>query len=89
VIAFIAAWSSAAFRWASGHAPWPRQVAAFAAVVAGLPAGDDRALARRPEHPRQVSLLVLPLAVALFHMTGPAANLGVVLFLADLAWSPA
>ncbi|WP_372786795.1 dicarboxylate/amino acid:cation symporter [Phenylobacterium sp.] len=67
-------------RWARAVAPV--QVAAFAtqSSLACLPAmiersRDDLGIADR------VTGLVLPLSVALFRMTGPAANLGVALFL--------
>jgi Na+/H+-dicarboxylate symporter len=60
----------------------PVQVAAFAtqSSLACLPAMIERS---RDDLgiPDRVTGLVLPLAVALFRMTGPAANLGVVLFL--------
>jgi proton glutamate symport protein len=60
----------------------PIQVAAFAtqSSLACLPAMIERS---RDDLgiPDRVSGLVLPLAVALFRLTGPAANLGVVLFL--------
>jgi Na+/H+-dicarboxylate symporter len=66
--------------WARAVAPV--QVAAFAtqSSLACLPAMIERS---RDDLgiPDRVSGLVLPLAVALFRLTGPAANLGVVLFL--------
>jgi proton glutamate symport protein len=67
-------------RWARAVAPV--QVAAFAtqSSLACLPmmierSRDDLGI------PDRITGLVLPLAVALFRMTGPAANLGVALFL--------
>ena len=67
-------------RWARAVAPV--QVAAFAtqSSLACLPAMIERS---RDDLgiPDRVTGLVLPLAVALFRMTGPLANLGVALFL--------
>jgi Na+/H+-dicarboxylate symporter len=83
LVAYVLAltWGRVPFgRWARAVAPV--QVAAFAtqSSLACLPAmiersRDDLGIADR------VTGLVLPLAVALFRMTGPAANLGVALFL--------
>jgi Na+/H+-dicarboxylate symporter len=67
-------------RWARAVAPV--QVAAFAtqSSLACLPAMIERS---RDDLgvPDRITGLVLPLAVALFRMTGPVANFGVVLFL--------
>ena len=69
--------------WARAVAPV--QVAAFAtqSSLACLPAMIERS---RDDLgiPDRVTGLVLPLAVALFRMTGPAANLGVALFVAQI-----
>jgi Na+/H+-dicarboxylate symporter len=66
-------------------AAWPAQAIAFStqSSLASLPAmveGSRRQL-RVPTH---VSDLVLPLAVSLFRITSPAANLGVALYLAHM-----
>jgi len=60
----------------------PVQVAAFAtqSSLACLPAMVER-LRDDLDVPDRITGLVLPLAVALFRMTGPVANYGVVLFL--------
>ena len=62
---------------------WTRAVAPVQSSLACLPAMIERS---RDDLgiPERVSGLVLPLAVALFRFTGPAANLGVALFVARI-----
>ena len=66
-------------------AAWPAQAIAFStqSSLASLPAmvEKSRTILRVPTH---VSDLVLPLAVSLFRITSPAANLGVALYLAHM-----
>lgn len=81
----IIAWFSRVSVKSFAQAAWPAQAIAFStqSSLASLPAmveGSRRQL-RVPTH---VSDLVLPLAVSLFRITSPAANLGVALYLAHM-----
>lgn len=81
----IIAWFSRVSVKNFAKAAWPAQAIAFStqSSLASLPAmveGSRRQL-RVPTH---VSDLVLPLAVSLFRITSPAANLGVALYLAHM-----
>ncbi|HET7716228.1 MAG TPA: cation:dicarboxylase symporter family transporter [Bauldia sp.] len=81
----IIAWFSRVSVKSFAKAAWPAQAIAFStqSSLASLPAmveGSRRQL-RVPTH---VSDLVLPLAVSLFRITSPAANLGVALYLAHM-----
>jgi len=81
----IIAWFSRVSVKSFAKASWPAQAIAFStqSSLASLPAmveGSRRQL-RVPTH---VSDLVLPLAVSLFRITSPAANLGVALYLAHM-----
>jgi Na+/H+-dicarboxylate symporter len=68
------------------RAAWPSQAVAFStqSSLASLPAMVEGAR-ERLRLPEPVSALVLPLAVSLFRITSPVANLGVALYLAELA----
>ena len=79
----IIAWFSRVPVRSFAKAAWPAQAIAFStqSSLASLPAmvEGSRKQLRVPTH---VSDLVLPLAVSLFRITSPAANLGVALYLA-------
>ena len=79
----IIAWFSRVPVRSFAKAAWPAQAIAFStqSSLASLPAmvEGSREQLRVPTH---VSDLVLPLAVSLFRITSPAANLGVALYLA-------
>jgi Na+/H+-dicarboxylate symporter len=81
----IIAWFSRVPVRSFAKAAWPAQAIAFStqSSLASLPAmvEGSREQLRVPTH---VSDLVLPLAVSLFRITSPAANLGVALYLADM-----
>lgn len=82
----VIAWFSRLPLKAFAKAAWPAQAIAFStqSSLASLPAMVEgaRAQLRVPQH---VSDLVLPLAVSLFRITSPAANLGVALYIAHLS----
>lgn len=67
------------------RAAWPAQAVAFStqSSLASLPAMVEGVRQHLPVPPR-VSNLVLPLAVSLFRITSPVANLGVALYIAHL-----
>ena len=67
------------------RAAWPAQAVAFStqSSLGSLPAMVEGVRQHLPVTPR-VSSLVLPLAVSLFRITSPAANLGVALYIAHL-----
>ena len=81
----IIAWFSRVPVRSFAKAAWPAQAIAFStqSSLASLPAmvEGSREQLRVPTH---VSDLVLPLAVSLFRITSPAANLGVALYLAHM-----
>ena len=81
----IIAWFSRVPIRSFAKAAWPGQAIAFStqSSLASLPAmvEQSREQLRVPTH---VSDLVLPLAVSLFRITSPAANLGVALYLAHM-----
>ncbi|MEO7240755.1 MAG: cation:dicarboxylase symporter family transporter [Sphingomicrobium sp.] len=80
------AWFGRASVSAFARAAWPAQAVAFStqSSLASLPAMVEGARDRL-NAPEAVSNIVLPLAVSLFRITSPAANLGVALYLAHLA----
>jgi Na+/H+-dicarboxylate symporter len=84
-IYFIIAWSRVPLR-AFAKAAWPAQAIAIStqSSLATLPAMVEgtREQLRVSTH---VSGLVLPLAVSLFRITSPAANLGVALYIAHIS----
>jgi Na+/H+-dicarboxylate symporter len=67
------------------RAAWPAQAVAFStqSSLASLPAMVEGVRQYLPV-PTRVSSLVLPLAVSLFRITSPVANLGVALYIAHL-----
>ena len=81
----VIAWFSRVPVRTFARAAWPAQAIAFStqSSLASLPAmvEGSREQLRVPTH---VSDLVLPLAVSLFRITSPAANLGVALYLAHM-----
>jgi Na+/H+-dicarboxylate symporter len=81
LIALLSKTSVAAF----ARAAWPSQAVAFStqSSLASLPAMVDGVRQHLSVTPG-VSNLVLPLAVSLFRITSPAANLGVALYIAHL-----
>ena len=82
----IIAWFSRLPLKSFAKAVWPAQAIAFStqSSLASLPAMVEgaRTELRVPHH---VSDLVLPLAVSLFRITSPAANLGVALYIAHIS----
>lgn len=81
----VIAWFSRVPLKTFAKAVWPAQAIAFStqSSLASLPAMVEGS--RRQLHvPTHVSDLVLPLAVSLFRITSPAANLGVALYLAHM-----
>jgi Na+/H+-dicarboxylate symporter len=81
----VIAWFSRVSVKSFAKAAWPAQAIALStqSSLASLPAmvEGSRSQLRVPTH---VSDLVLPLAVSLFRITSPAANLGVALYLAHM-----
>lgn len=80
------AWFGHASVGAFARAAWPAQAVAFStqSSLASLPAMVESTRDRLGT-PEAVSNIVLPLAVSLFRITSPAANLGVALYLAQMA----
>jgi proton glutamate symport protein len=81
----IIAWFSRVPLRAFAKAAWPAQAIAFStqSSLASLPAMVEQSR-EQLRVPTRVSDLVLPLAVSLFRITSPAANLGVALYLAHM-----